>query len=74
MAYTYNPSTWVAGAGVREQLGMVVHICNLSYLGGRDQEEWGLRPALAKSSWDPISTSDGEMACTCYRSYVGKHK
>jgi hypothetical protein len=26
----------------------VAHICNPSYLGGRDQEDCGLRPALAK--------------------------
>jgi hypothetical protein len=29
--------------------GMVVHICNLSYLGSRDWEDHGSRPALAKS-------------------------
>jgi hypothetical protein len=26
----------------------VAHICNPSYSGGRDQEDCGLRPALAK--------------------------
>jgi hypothetical protein len=33
----------------------VVLICNLSYLGGRDQEGRGWKPAQAKSSQDPIS-------------------
>jgi hypothetical protein len=29
--------------------------CNPSYLGGWVWEDWGLRPAWANSSWDPIS-------------------
>jgi hypothetical protein len=33
----------------------VAHICNPSYLGGRDQEGHGLKPAQANSSRDPIS-------------------
>jgi hypothetical protein len=37
----------------------VAHICNPSYLGGRDQEDHSLRSALAKSSQDPISTNSG---------------
>jgi hypothetical protein len=32
----------------------VAHICNSSYSGGRDQEDLGLKPALANCSWDPI--------------------
>jgi hypothetical protein len=33
----------------------VVHTCNLSYSGGRDQEDCSLRSAQANSSQDPIS-------------------
>jgi hypothetical protein len=29
-------------------LGAGVHVCNSSYLGGRDQEDHVLRPAQAK--------------------------
>jgi hypothetical protein len=29
---------------------LVVHACNPSYSGGRDQEDRGLKPALANSS------------------------
>jgi hypothetical protein len=32
----------------------VTYSCNPSYLGGRDQEDHGLRPAQANSSQDPI--------------------
>jgi hypothetical protein len=32
----------------------VANVCNLSYLGGRDQENHGLKPAWANSSQDPI--------------------
>jgi hypothetical protein len=32
----------------------VVHTCNPSYLGGRDQEDWSSKPAQANSSWDFI--------------------
>jgi hypothetical protein len=32
----------------------VVHACNPSYSGGRDQEDRDLKPAQANSSWDPI--------------------
>jgi hypothetical protein len=31
----------------------VAHTCNPSYLGGRDQEDQGLRPARANSSLRP---------------------
>jgi hypothetical protein len=34
--------------------GPVVHACNPSYSGGRDQENHGLKPAQANSSRDPI--------------------
>jgi hypothetical protein len=33
----------------------VSHACNPSYPGGRDQEDYGLKPAPAYSSRDPIS-------------------
>jgi hypothetical protein len=33
----------------------VAQTCNPSYLGGRDQEDQGSKPAQAKSSRDPIS-------------------
>jgi hypothetical protein len=32
---------------------LVVHACNLSYSGGRDQEDRGSKPAWANSSCDP---------------------
>jgi hypothetical protein len=32
----------------------VAHACNPSYSGGRDQEDCGLKPDWANSSWDPI--------------------
>jgi hypothetical protein len=34
---------------------LVAHACNSSYLGDRDQEDCGSKPAQANSSWDPIS-------------------
>jgi hypothetical protein len=33
----------------------VAHGCNLSYTGGRDREDGGLRPGWANSFQDPIS-------------------
>jgi hypothetical protein len=33
----------------------VAHAYNPSYSGDRDQEDRGLKPAWANSSWDPIS-------------------
>jgi hypothetical protein len=33
----------------------MAHICNPCYLGGWDNEDNSLRPAWAKSKWDPIS-------------------
>jgi hypothetical protein len=32
----------------------MTHACNPSYSGGRDQEDHGLKPALANSLQDPI--------------------
>jgi hypothetical protein len=34
---------------------LVVHACNPTYSGGRDQEDCGLKPVQANSSQDPIS-------------------
>jgi hypothetical protein len=34
---------------------LVVHVCNPRYLGGRDQEDHGSKPAQANSLQDPIS-------------------
>jgi hypothetical protein len=33
---------------------LMAQVCNPSYSGGRDQEDWGSKPAQANSSWDPI--------------------
>jgi hypothetical protein len=35
--------------------GRVVHVCNHSYSGGRDQKDNGSRPTWEKSWQDPIS-------------------
>jgi hypothetical protein len=32
----------------------VVHTCNTSYSGGRDQKDCDSKPTQASSSWDPI--------------------
>jgi hypothetical protein len=37
------------------ELGAAAHTCNPSYSEGRDQEDHGLKPTLAKSLRDPIS-------------------
>jgi hypothetical protein len=44
---------------------IMVHSCNPSYSGGRDQEDWGLKPAWANScetlSWkNPSQIRAGE--------------
>jgi hypothetical protein len=33
----------------------ISHAYNPSYLGGRDQEDCGSKPAQANRSWDPMS-------------------
>jgi hypothetical protein len=38
----------------------VAHTCNPSHLGDRDQEDHSLNPALANSSWDPISKNPSQ--------------
>jgi hypothetical protein len=35
--------------------GTVAHSCNPSYSEGRDQEDFGSKPARANNSWDSIS-------------------
>jgi hypothetical protein len=35
---------------------LVAHACNPSYSGGRDQEDQGLKPAQANSSWAVLIT------------------
>jgi hypothetical protein len=48
----------VVGARVAEEnrgsWALVVHACNPSYSGGRDQEEFSSKPAWANCSRDPI--------------------
>jgi hypothetical protein len=39
---------------MNKRLGAKTHTCNLSYSGGRDQEDRGLNPAWANSSKDPV--------------------
>jgi hypothetical protein len=39
----------------KKELGLVAHAYNLSYLGGRDQEDQGSKQAQANSLRDPIS-------------------
>jgi hypothetical protein len=54
------------------KLSMVVDACNPSYLEGRDQEDYGSRPAQANSQEDPISTHKlGVMGHACYPSNTG---
>jgi hypothetical protein len=38
--------------------GVVADTCNPSYLGGRDKEDHGSKPAWVKSLQDPISTNE----------------
>jgi hypothetical protein len=35
-------------------LALVAHTCNLSYSGGREQEDCSLKPAWGNNSQDPI--------------------
>jgi hypothetical protein len=53
---------------------LVVHTCNLSYSGGRDQEDRSLRSAPANSSQDPISkkpfTKKGWWSGSRYKPWV----
>jgi hypothetical protein len=39
---------------MKEGWALVAHTCNPSYLGGRDQEDFGSKPAQASCSQDPI--------------------
>jgi hypothetical protein len=42
---------------LKEQYSWVLaaHTCDPSYSGGRDQEDWGLKPARGNSPQDPVS-------------------
>jgi hypothetical protein len=37
-----------------DKWALAAHACNPSYLGVRDQEDPGSKPAWANNSWDPI--------------------
>jgi hypothetical protein len=51
---------------------MVAHAYNPSYLGGRDREDQGSRPTLAKSLQDPISANSGDIVLVILAtSYTG---
>jgi hypothetical protein len=44
---------------------MVAHVCNPSYLGGRDQEDHGSKPIWENSSQDPIlKKTNTKEGCT----------
>jgi hypothetical protein len=45
--------------------GMVVHVCNPSYLGGRDQEDCYSRPSGQKVCEIPSTNKLGMMVHTC---------
>jgi hypothetical protein len=44
--------------------GVVAHTCNPSYLGGRDQEDCGLRPAQAKKLLKSHFNKQARQLCT----------
>jgi hypothetical protein len=41
--------------GKKKGQALMAYACNPSYSGGRDQEDYGLKPAWANSLQDPIS-------------------
>jgi hypothetical protein len=47
---------------------------NPSYLGGRDQEDHGLRPAWAKSSWERPHLNRAQWYMSVIPSTAGKSK
>jgi hypothetical protein len=49
----YNFYVFVYQLEINYSQVLMAHACNPSYLGGRDQEDHGSRPAWAKSSQDP---------------------
>jgi hypothetical protein len=55
---------------IKGKLSTVVHTCNLSYSGGRDQEDWSSRPARAKS-YISTNAKRSMLMCTCHSSYTG---
>jgi hypothetical protein len=40
-------------SAIKKKPGTVAHAYKLSYLGARDEEDCGLKPAWAKSTGDP---------------------
>jgi hypothetical protein len=62
--YASNLRAELSSSAVLLSLEPVAHAYNPSYLGGRDQEDHGSRPGLAKSSWYSISTNDWLLLCT----------
>jgi hypothetical protein len=48
---------------------MVVHTYNPSYLGGRDQEEHGLRTSLGKNMQKNHANKPGMVVHICNHSY-----
>jgi hypothetical protein len=48
----HNAVTWGTLTKFCQGLGTVAHVCNPSYPGGRDWEDWGSRLAWAKSLHD----------------------
>jgi hypothetical protein len=46
--------TWMTIKIIRTSWAPVAHACNLSYSGGRSQEDHGSKPAQANSSRDPV--------------------
>jgi hypothetical protein len=45
---------------------LVAHACNPSYLGGNDQEDYGLKPAQAKSWQDSPPTQPMAEHTACH--------
>jgi hypothetical protein len=52
----------------------VAHSCHPSFLGGRDQENHGLRPTWANNSWDPISKITRAKGTGGVAQVLRKHK
>jgi hypothetical protein len=50
------------------------HIYHCSYSGGRDQEDWGLKPAWANSSQDSISKKQLKVEALSSNPSIAKKK
>jgi hypothetical protein len=50
------------------------YILNPSFSGGRDQEDYSLRPAWAKSEERPPSQPIGQVTCSYNPSYTGGYR